>query len=188
MKTTAARFISIAGHPFVLLALLLFLPRFQSSTNGALRTTLTFAIIVFVPLTILIWRSYASGEWRTVDASDKADRPLFYRVSIALVLGATAWFWLVERSPALARGSLAAAAMLLLAATLNRWIKISLHLAFACFSGILLARVRLSYGLPVLLLVPPLIWSRIVLSRHVFSETVGGVVLGVLGALGFMWL
>ena len=172
----------------MLLALLLFLPRFQSNMGGAVRSTLIFTMIVFVPLGFLIWRSYASGEWSTVDASDKADRPLLYKGAIAALLGGVAYFYFVEHSMPLARGSLVAAAMLLVAAALNRWIKLSLHLTFACFCGILLSRVQLGYGLPVLLLVLPLIWSRITLSRHAFSETVGGVVLGALGASAVMWL
>lgn len=188
MRISVARFISIAGHPFVLLPLLLFLPRFQSGPGGAFRITLAFVAIVFVPLAVLIWRSVASGEWRTVDATDKADRPRLYKASIAVLVAATAYFFFVEHSPEIVRGCFIAAGMLLSAAGLNRWIKISLHLTFACFCGVLLARVRLSYGVPVLLLMPPLIWSRLVLSRHVLSETIGGMILGLFGASCFLWL
>jgi hypothetical protein len=31
-------------------------------------------------------------------------------------------------------------------------------------------------------------WSRLVLSRHLLSETIGGVILGLLGASCFLWL
>jgi membrane-associated phospholipid phosphatase len=188
MRTSAARFISIAGHPFVLLPLLVFLPRFSSGTGGAFRTTFAFAAIVLGPMAALIWRSVTSGEWHTVDASNKADRPLLYKASMTILAAATAYFYFVDHSPEIARGCAIAAGMLLLAAMLNRWCKISLHITFACFCGILLARVRLGYGIPILLLVPPLIWSRLVLSRHVFSEAIGGAMLGLAGAACFMWL
>jgi hypothetical protein len=187
MRTSIARFISIAGHPFVLVPLLIFLPRYQSDRNGAIRVVLLFAAIVFFPMSILIWRSVASGRWSTVDASDKDNRPLLYKVSIAVSFAAAAYFHFVEPSPSIVRGSIVVAGMLFLAAVLNRRIKISLHLAFACFCGILLIRVRLSYGLPMLLLVPALIWSRIVLSRHVFSEALGGILMGTLAAACFIW-
>jgi membrane-associated phospholipid phosphatase len=85
------------------------------------------------------------------------------------------------------RGSIVSAVMLMLTAALNHRIKISLHLTFACFCGILLARVRLSYGLPVLLLIPALIWSRVVLSRHGLPETLCGLILGLFGAAGFIF-
>jgi len=187
VKTLIARIISIVGHPFVLLPLLIFLPGFQNDRGGAFRTTLIFCGIVLIPLALLIWRCRASGEWRTVDASDKADRPVLYK-SALLVLGVViVYFSFVERSPEIVRGCIVSAAMLVLAAGLNRWIKISLHITFACFCGVVLTNVRLGFGLPVLLLVPPLIWSRLVLSRHVISETIGGLVLGLLGAACFLW-
>ncbi len=188
MKIAAARWISIVAHPFVLLPLLFFLPRFQSDSAGAFRTTLAFIAIVLIPLALLIWRSRASGRWQTVDASDQADRPALYTTSLGVLAAVIAYFSFVDHAPVLVRGCAVAAGMIALAALLNHWLKISLHLAFACFSGVLLARVRLSYGLPVLLLVPPLIWSRLVLSRHVLSETIGGVVLGVAAASCMLWL
>jgi hypothetical protein len=187
MKINAARFISIIAHPFVLLTLLVFLPRFQYDAGGALRTTLIFAGIVLAPMAVLIWRAVASGRWATVDASDRADRPLLYAVSVVVLIAAIAYFYFVERSSAVVRGSIVSAVMLMLTAALNHRIKISLHLTFACFCGILLARVRLSYGLPVLLLIPALIWSRVVLSRHGLPETLCGLILGLFGAAGFIF-
>ena len=188
MRILAARFISIAGHPFVLLPVLIFLPRLERDRASALGATLVFVGIVCIPLALLMWRCVASGQWTTVDASDRDDRPLLLKASLGVVLVATAYFWLADPSPAIVRGSIVAAAILLLAAALNRWLKISLHLTFACFCGLILAQVRLSYGIAVLLLIPPLVWSRIVLSRHALSETVGGILLGALGAAGFIWL
>jgi hypothetical protein len=186
MRINAARFISIVAHPFVLLTLLVFLPRFQNDAGGAFRTTLIFVGIVLAPMAVLVWRAVASGRWATVDASDRADRPLLYAASVVVLIAAIAGFYFIDRSSPLIRGSLVGAAMLMLAALLNHRIKISLHLTFACFCGVLLARVRMSYGLPVLLLIPPLIWSRVVLSRHVLPETVGGLMLGLTGAVVFL--
>ncbi len=188
MRITAARLVSIVGHPFVLLTLLLLLPRLQSGTGDALRTTLAFIAMVIVPVAALIWRARTTGQWRTVDASDKADRPVLYATAIIVLVLVSAYFYFVVRSPTLVRGFITAALMMGVAAGVNRWIKISLHLAFACFAGVLLAKARLGYGVPVLLLVPALVWSRLVLSRHVLSETIAGGVLGLLGAACFLWV
>jgi hypothetical protein len=188
MKNSAARIISIAAHPFVLLPLLIFLTLFPRDSGGALRTTLIFVSIVLVPSALLIWRACASGEWQTVDASDKANRPILYKVAVIVLIVAIVYFQFNERSANLVRGCSVSAVMLLLAAGINRWIKISLHLTFACFCGVLLAQVRLSFGLPLLLILPLLIWSRLVLSRHVVSETIGGAILGLSGAARFIWL
>jgi hypothetical protein len=64
------------------------------------------------------------------------------------------------------RGSAAVAVLLGLAAVLNRWIKLSNHVAFAMFTGILLSRLALGWGLGVLVLVPFVAWSRLALSRQ----------------------
>ena len=188
MKIPAARFISIVGHPFVLLALLVLLPRLQDSPADALHKTLLFAAIVLAPLALLIWRSVSSGKWRTVDASEKEERPLLYGTALAVLAVAIVYFGFVEHMPVMVRGFGVAAAMIAIAAAANRWIKVSLHIAFACFCGILLCRTRLAFGLPVLVFVPALIWSRLVLSRHVLSETVAGAILGGTGAACFLWL
>ena len=188
MKILAARFISIAGHPFVLLLVLILLSPLERDRTSALGAALVFIVIVCIPLALLMWRSVASGRWTTVDASDRDERPLLFKASLGLGLVATAYFWLVDHSSTIVRGFVVAAAILLLAAALNRCLKISLHVAFACFCGLILAQLRLSYGIAVLILVPPLVWSRIVLSRHVLSETVGGIFLGTLGAVCFRWL
>ncbi len=188
MKRAVARFISIVGHPFVLLALLVFLARLQDSPSNALRRTLLFGGIVLTPLALLMWRSVSSGKWHTVDASERDERPLLYGIALSVLALAMIYFGFVEHVPPMVRGCGVAAGMIGIAAAANRWIKTSLHIAFACFCGILLSRVRLGFGLPILLFVPALIWSRLVLSRHVFSETVGGVILGGSGAACFLWL
>jgi hypothetical protein len=78
--------------------------------------------------------------------------------------------------------------MMLVAFALNHWTKLSLHLAFASFCGLLLGTVQLRAGLLILLCVPALIWSRLVLSRHVLCETIGGLILGGCGATYLMWM
>lgn len=182
MRTSVARLISIVGHPFALLSLLVFVVQNYRDSQGAVRITLVFTMLVLVPLGLLIWRSRASGRWGTVDASDKADRPALYATVGRVLFGVGAYFHFVEGSAVLVRGCVVVGSMMLVAFALNHWIKLSLHVAFASFCGLLLTRVQIGAGLLTLLLVPPLIWSRLVLSRHFLSETIGGLVLGCAGA------
>ncbi|MFN2476965.1 MAG: hypothetical protein ABR526_11585 [Chthoniobacterales bacterium] len=177
-----ARFISIVGHPFALLSLLVFLVQARRGPQDAVRTTFAFTVLVLVPLGLLIWRSRAYGRWRTVDASDKADRPVLYATIGLVLFAAGVYFHVVEGSAVFVRGCVVVGSMMLVAFALNHWIKLSLHVAFASFCGVLLSHVYFSAGLLILLLVPPLIWSRLVLSRHVLSETIGGLILGCFGA------
>jgi membrane-associated phospholipid phosphatase len=97
------------------------------------------------------------------------------------------YFHFVERSPVLVRGNAVIALMLGAAAALNRWIKLSLHLAFAGFGGLILASVHLGYGLPIFMFIPLLAWSRLALSRHTFPEVIGGFALGLIAATILLW-
>ena len=187
MRTLAARFISIIGHPLVLLSLLVLSLHLRHSPQNVLRLTFAFALIVLLPLGLLIWRSRASGRWQTVDASDKADRPVLYLTIGLVLIGAGAYFYFVEQSVVFVRGCFVVGAMMLVAFALNHWIKLSLHLAFASFCGLLLGTLQPRAGLLILLCVPALIWSRLVLSRHVLSETIGGMILGGCGATYLIW-
>ena len=182
MRIAAARIISIVGHPFILLSLLVWWLQLQTNRERAVQATMAFGLIVLVPLALLIWRARASGRWQTVDASNKTDRPVFYLAMGVVLLAAGGYFHFIEHSPAFVRGCLVVGAMMLVAFGLNRWIKLSLHVAFAVFCGLLLATFQLSWGLPILLFLPLLIWSRLVLSRHILSETIGGMILGSAGA------
>ena len=188
MKIPLARLISIIGHPFVLLVLLLFLTRFQNNPGDAARRAAALIVIVLVLVGMLTWRSCATGRWRTVDASDKADRPALY-LCIALVLPILGlYFYFTEHARILVRGSIVVALMILAAAALNRWHKISLHLAFATFCGVLLSEENLRYGLPILIVLPALLWSRLMLSRHTLGETISGACLGLTGALALLFV
>jgi membrane-associated phospholipid phosphatase len=103
---------------------------------------------------------------------------------IGVLLVSSAYFYLVEHSVFLARGSLVTAGMAAVAAGFDRWLKLSLHLAFAVYSGLALTKIHPAYGLPILLLLAPLLaWSRLTLLRHTLTEVIGGSVLGFGSAL-----
>ncbi len=182
MKIFVARFISIVGHPFVLLSLFILSASANRSRQDTTRSFTAFALIVLLPLVLLIWHERSSGRWQTVDASNKEDRPVLYLVAIAALAIAATYYYLVEQVSALVGGCLVTNAILVVAFILNRWIKVSLHAAVALFCGLDLLRVHLYTGWIVLGWVPLLIWSRLTLSRHTISEIVCGLLLGGLGA------
>jgi hypothetical protein len=188
MKVLAARIISVVAHPLILLTLLIAVPFLERDRPSGIYSILAFIGILCVPLVILMWRFVASGQWTTVDASAKDERRSLIKISLGLILIAAAYFWLINRSPSMLLGLVMGAVILLIAAALSPWLKISLHLAFASFCGLILLRVRWQFGVLVLLLVPPLVWSRLILSRHVLSETFGGILLGATTAIAFLWL
>lgn len=186
MRIPLARFISILAHPFVLIVLLTFLPRFQTDASDAIRRTASVVAIALAPIGVLMWRCYASGQWKTIDASAKADRPVLYASLLAVLFLLGIYFHRTDHSGVLVRGTLCGFLMIAVAFALNHWIKLSLHLAFACFCGVVLTYVDPRYGVPILVLLPFLGWSRLVLSRHSVTEVFAGAALGLVAAIGFL--
>jgi membrane-associated phospholipid phosphatase len=75
---------------------------------------------------------------------------------------------------------LVTAVFLLLAAVLTRWVKLSLHVAFAALTATTLSLIGSTVGYALVAVVPLVFWSRIVLARHRIHEVLVGLVFGVL--------
>jgi hypothetical protein len=71
-------------------------------------------------------------------------------------------------------------AFLLLASLLTRWVKLSLHAAFAALTATTLSLYGSWVGYALIPMVPVLLWSRVALARHRVHELVVGLVLGIL--------
>jgi hypothetical protein len=174
-----ARAVSIAGHPFTFVVLLMLLPFFTRGQLGALRLTGIVIVAALVPLGLFMRHRYTSGRWQTVDASARADRPVAYLAGFAVLLPMSLYFLFLERSSSLFRGCVAIAGMFGVAFALNRWIKLSGHVAFASFTALILGNIRFAYAVPVGLFIPLLAWSRLALQRHTLAEVIGGLALGL---------
>jgi hypothetical protein len=187
-KLTIARWISIVGHPFAFSALLVVVAGSQrSGFGGATRLVAVTAIVLIIPLWIFMWRKWRSGSWTTIDASDPKERPAFYGIALLLIGLLMGCFMMVKGWGFMLRGCAAVAVMLGIAAVLNRWIKLSNHVAFAMFTAVLLSYIALGWGLAVFALVPFVAWSRVALARHRWSEVLGGMVLGGLVGVATVW-
>jgi membrane-associated phospholipid phosphatase len=184
-KTKIARWVSIAGHPFVMIVLLVLLLSWALEPAGALRITAFVVAMGLIPMGWLVWRGSSSRRNQTAAASQSSARPMLYLSLVTVLLLSAAYFHFVEHSAFLARGSGVTALMVVVAAAVNPWLRLSLHLTFAVYSGLILASIHLGEGLPILLMTPLLAWSRLVLLRHTLPEVIGGSVLGF-GAATFL--
>lgn len=184
-----ARGISIAAHPFVVALVLVGINAAKVHGLGtAARLVALTAVILVVPLWLFVWRKWRSGQWETVDASTPNNRPALYALALLLMAVLTATLGLLRGWDPILRGCTAVAGMLAAGAILNRWIKLSLHVAFVTFAAVVLLRLDWRFGAPCAFVVPLLAWSRLKLARHTWPEVLGGACLGLAaGALLIAW-
>lgn len=175
-----ARWISILAHPFVMVALLVAVPAMRQSSSNVAQSVLLVTIAVVVPIAILMFLQVRRGRWSNVDASRPSERPILFLVAVAGLVAALVWLLLNDPRSFLVRGMVTMAAFFLLAALLTRWVKLSLHVAFAALAATTLSLLGSTVGYTLIPVVPVVLWSRIALARHHAHELAVGLVLGVL--------
>ena len=184
-----ARWVSIAGHPFVTSIVLVLGAALRLSTpREALRTLLLVTLIALVPVAALMIRQTRRGSWSNVDASHRAERPLLFTVGIialAILLGAVLVF---RPGSFLLRGVAGVLIMLAVCAVATRWVKVSLHMAFGALATTTLLALGSPAGWVLLAVMPALAWSRLALERHRPVEVATGVLVGVAFGLAINYL
>lgn len=183
MSASLARALSILGHPLVVLPMAVML---LAVDDGADRQRLSGLALLLGGLAGLVmaysWWQVRRQHWRHVDASARTERRSLNRfLSIALAIAAVfAWTWASQRE--LALGLALSAALIALAMLSARWWKLSLHVAFAVFAAVLLARVSWQACVGGLAFAAAVAWSRWALSRHAPRDLIAGAVAG--GSMG----
>lgn len=174
-----ARWISILGHPFVLIPLMV-----AAGTAGWLppgRVALIVGIVLLgsvVPLLLLMAWRVRSGAWTNYDVSVREERHGLYPAAL-LVAGATVLLLAATGAPwPILRGVLSVLLLIALAAVVNLRLKISLHTAFATYTTAVLFPGSPALGAALLALTLAIAWSRLELGRHTLAEVVGGALLG----------
>lgn len=178
-----ARWVSILAHPFVMTALLVAVPAMRRSSESAFRSVLLVAVAVVVPIAALMLLQVRRGKWGDVDASKPSERPVLFAVALAGMVAVLGWLLVDDPRSFLVRGLLVVAAFLLVAALLVRWIKLSLHVAFAALAATALSLLGSPVGYALVAVIPLLFWSRIVLARHRVPELLAGLALGVVAGI-----
>lgn len=184
-KSPLARWISIVLHPFLVFAAFSLLATAKLAPEQWLRMAVGIALAIICVAIYISWR-WKRGDWQTIDASDKANRPGLYL--LLLVVCALLSLWLGGPVNPTGKGVLVVLMMLMIAAIANRWIKLSLHMASLAYTVPVLWMLWPPVGVAAAVLLPLLAWSRLKMQRHRLSEVVGGTVLGLLaGLLAVMW-
>jgi hypothetical protein len=184
-----ARWISIIGHPFTFVVLLVATASWKMhGGHHAIRTTGIVIAVTLLPLGLFIWNRYSLGHWQTVDASAPSDRPALYTAAFILLVPMAVYFLVGEGATEMIRGLVAVGALIGIAAAANRWIKLSVHLTIATFAATIITRLSPIFGCALLAFLPLLGWSRLMLSRHSIAEVLGGFVLGLIVATCVLWI
>ena len=183
-----ARAISWIGHPLVFVSAsltLIVIFRLANRVGVSVLFALVFAVVL--PTAWMLIRGVRSGRWSDADVSVRAERSRFYPPAILLSIGGIVAL-LVLRAPGfILQGALITLGLLLIAALINRFLKISLHSMFAFYCAVILLRINFPIGAVALGLAMLVAWSRVYLRRHALPDVVAGIVLGVLGAVVTAW-
>lgn len=174
-----AWWVSIVGHPFVMVALLVGIAGARvGSRAGAVRAVALVTAAVLVPLGLLMLRQVRTGRWTNVDASRVSERPALFTVALVALGTLAAGAYATGSASFLVRGLLAAVGLMLLSAAVTPWVKASLHMAFAGLAGTALVLLGSAVGYAIIAALPVLAWSRLALSRHRPHELIIGLGLG----------
>jgi hypothetical protein len=177
-----ARALSVLGHPALLTPLALVLAGHGAHAPPRLIwAALAIALVVAAIVGAFSLWQVRRGRWAHVDASHPHERRQLNRFLLLLLGAAAALLWALGEPPSLAVGPLLAALLVLLAHLLRRWLKVSLHAAFAVLA-VALVWPALPATPALALLAAGVAWSRRVLGRHTGAEVLLGLLLG--GAIG----
>jgi membrane-associated phospholipid phosphatase len=184
-----ARWISIIFHPFVMVGVMVgAAAAARQGAEGAVRAVAVTALFTIVPLAVLMWRQVRRGRWQNVDASNRAERPLLYLVLGLALVALLAYLVLLRTQSFMVRGVLVTFGMMAVCAVATRWIKVSLHMAFATLAATGLAIMRSPAGYALLLALPVLMWSRLTLERHSPVEVALGTIIGAAAGMALHYL
>ena len=178
-KTRAARLVSTLFHP----ALMMVAATAAAATGAGASPMLlwqalaTVAVAAAAVLLYSAWRT-RSGSWSHIDASQTHERAQLNRFAAWLLCGLAAVLAVAGAHPGLVAGIALSGAIVLAGHLLRRWLKSSLHVAFAAFAAcIAWPHAAVCSVLAVATLA--VAWSRLVLGRHAAGEVVSGAVLGL---------
>jgi hypothetical protein len=190
MNVTArfARAISWIGHPLVFVSISVgIVVATQLAASAALSILAALFFSVILPTAVLLVSGVRSGRWRDADVSIREERKRFYPWAIGFSLLGTLISWLIRAPFFIVRGGLVTLVLFMIAAVVNFWLKISLHVLFAAYCTTILFRINAICGAIATILAGLIFWARLFLSRHTLAEALAGAALGVSGGLIAAW-
>ena len=176
-----ARWVSVIGHPFVLIPLTtLYAMSRRSGLGAAAGSAGAVALAAVAPVLVLVVIGVRRAAWSDHDVSDREQRRGFYRALFVVLPAGSIALWFLQ--PALRRGVATSWALILASMAANRFVKSSLHVAFAAFCAASVPMPpagAVAAGIAVIAIA----WSRLALRRHTLAEVALGALLGAVAGL-----
>jgi hypothetical protein len=184
-RVAIARAASIVGHPVVLVPAAGLIAALHGAASPKQLQFIGGALLVLIGVALgFSWMQVRAGRWVHVDASVREERrSLNAFLAMLFLLSAVL---LRVRLPPMAFALALSGAISMSALLLARWVKVSLHAAFAVFATAIVwpSKPAVMAGL---VLVAIVVWSRLVLGRHVKADIVAGLLLGGAAGAGFQY-
>jgi membrane-associated phospholipid phosphatase len=182
VRERGARWISIIGHPMLLIPIAIAWSSRELLSNREAAEALVLVAATMILFGAYVLRQVRRGVWSDVDVSRREHRPRMYLVAIGLTGLGLAYLYLQHRPEPMLRGNLATLGILLAGLVLNQTMnKVSLHAAFDVFAAAILGTAHPAPALGMLLLAVLVAESRVILGRHTGREAALGLALGVAG-------
>ena len=185
----AARWLSIVAHPFVMVSLMVATAASaKQPVHEAVRTVALVVVVTIIPLAALMIARVRSGAWENADASNKQERPFLYVAGLVLLAGLLVYLIAFRPRDFMTQGVIGTLGMFAACALATRWIKVSLHMAFAALASTVLVLMGSAVGYVLAVALPFLAWARLLLSRHTPAEVAFGAVIGACAGAAIYYL
>jgi membrane-associated phospholipid phosphatase len=185
LSINVARALSIIGHPVLLVPCAV---AGAASLRGAspevIRTGVGASVLVAIIVAVYSFTQVRLGRWGHVDASAPIERSQLNQFLVVVLLLAACSVWWSGGHKTVVFGLAVCAAVIVFAIQTRRWLKVSLHAAFAVFAAALLWPNNTAVAIALVIAVG-VSWSRLALRRHTTREVVLGWLAGSAAGLGF---
>src|SRR6266852_2486252 len=139
--------VSWIGHPLVFVTISVgIVMTTQLASRAAIPLLAALFLSLIAPTGLLLFFGVRSGRWGDADVSVREERKRFYPIAIPLSALGTIVMWLANAPRYILRGGVVTLLLLISAAIINHWSKISLHTLFAIYCTVILFRVSIFCG------------------------------------------
>lgn len=180
--TATARWVSIAGHPFVLIPSAIAIAIYGRASTRQAGELLAAVVVSLSLVAAYVYWGLRRGKWTHIDVSERERRWPIYLLAMAASAASALLLYALGQPAQVVRGAVVACVLLGVCLAVNARLKVSLHTAFAVYAaGIAGVTSRVALVV-ILLLALAIAWGRVTLGRHSRAEVLWGWALGGMAA------